>query len=150
MILALMAFPSRENTKSPRGLPHSLSAAPSRFSTPTSTFSSNRPDKFASYDKYLYGGQLGVDWKLARDFSLETGDRFTYYFQNIEGKLSDPFIPLTAQDAGNTDDSLAGLCLRRATLTSRFATLFPTSAITLARSISSNTFGLATPFGSWL
>src|SRR5262249_22412667 len=67
-------------------------------------FSSNRPDKFASYDKYLYAAQLGTDWKVSRDIDTKLAVSY-YYFQNIQGKLSDPFIPLTASDAGNTDDS---------------------------------------------
>jgi len=107
-------------------------------------FASNRPDKFASYDKYLYAGQLGVDWKLSKDFNLKLGTAY-YYFQNIQGKLSDPFVPLTAQDAGNTDDS-------RPAFAQKGNTYFPIRNILPDVSNNFGTinqfqyFGLATPF----
>jgi Putative porin len=67
-------------------------------------FSSNQPAKFKSNDKWLYGGQLGVTWELGKDISLKLGAAY-YLFQNIEGKLSTPFTPFTAADAGDTDSS---------------------------------------------
>ncbi len=67
-------------------------------------FSSNRPDKFPSDDKYLYGGQLGVDWQISKDFNLKVATAY-YYFDNVRGELSDPYTPLTASDAGNTDNT---------------------------------------------
>jgi len=67
-------------------------------------FSSNRPDKFSSEDKFLSGGQLGLNLQFGKDFSVTAAGAF-YYFYNIEGKLSDPFVPLTASDQGDTDDS---------------------------------------------
>jgi hypothetical protein len=107
-------------------------------------FSSNRPDKFASYDKYLYGGQLGNDWHITRDVDLKLAAAY-YYFQNIQGKLSDPFIPLTAQDAGNTDDS-------RPAFAQKGNTYFPIRNIIPDATNDFGTinqfqyFGLATPF----
>lgn len=67
-------------------------------------FSSNQPSKFKSYDKWLYAVQLGADWDINKDFEWKTGVAY-YYFQNIEGKLSTPFTPLSATDAGDTDAS---------------------------------------------
>jgi hypothetical protein len=67
-------------------------------------FSSIQPDKFPSDDKYLYAAQFGVDWKVAKDWQLKLAGAY-YRFDNIEGQLSDPFTPLTAQDAGNTDNT---------------------------------------------
>ena len=107
-------------------------------------FSSNRPDKFASYDKYLYGGQLGTDWKITHDVDLKLAAAY-YFFQNIEGRLSDPFIPLTAQDAGNTDDS-------RPAFAQKGNTYFPIRDIIPDVTNNFGTinqfqyFGLATPF----
>ena len=72
-------------------------------------FSSNRPDKFPSEDKWLYGGQLGTNLRFNKDFSAKIAGAF-YDFYNIEGKLSDPFVPLTTSDQGNTDDSRPSLC----------------------------------------
>ncbi len=67
-------------------------------------FASNQPAKFKSYDKYLFAGQLGANWRINKDISLKVGGGY-YYFQHVEGRLSDPFTPLTTSDAGNTDDS---------------------------------------------
>jgi len=67
-------------------------------------FSSNRPDKFKSTDKWLYGGQLGLDWKIKDDLSAKFGAAY-YFFDGVQGKHSDPFTPLTPSDAGNTDDT---------------------------------------------
>ena len=67
-------------------------------------FASNQPAKFKSNDKWLYGGQLGVTWELGREISLKLGAAL-YQFQNIEGKRSTPFTPLTASDSGDTDSS---------------------------------------------
>jgi hypothetical protein len=67
-------------------------------------FSSNQPEKFASYDKYLFGGQAGFEWKIGDDLKWKTAVAL-YYFDNIEGQLSDPYTPLTVNDASNTDNS---------------------------------------------
>lgn len=67
-------------------------------------YSSNQPSKFQSEDKYLFGGQLGLDVKAIKDWEFKVATAY-YYFYNIEGKLSSPFTPQNASDAGNTDDS---------------------------------------------
>ncbi len=67
-------------------------------------FSTTRPDKFPSENKWLYGIQLGTGLRFNKDFSAKIATGY-YDFYNIEGKLSDPFVPLTTSDQGNTDDS---------------------------------------------
>lgn len=67
-------------------------------------FSSNQPAKFPSYDKYLFGGQLGVDWTPTKDWKVKVATSY-YYFYNIEGKLSSPYTPQSANDASDTDNS---------------------------------------------
>jgi len=67
-------------------------------------FATNNPSKFNSEDKWLYAGQIGTTWRINRDFSMNLAVAL-YHFENIEGKLSTPFVPLTSSDAGNTDDS---------------------------------------------
>lgn len=67
-------------------------------------FATNNPNKFRSEDKYLFGGQLGTSIKITKDLSAKVSGQY-YYFYNTQGKLSDPFTPLTASDAGNTDNS---------------------------------------------
>jgi len=67
-------------------------------------FSSNQPQKFASEDKWLFAVQGGFDWQITEDLNFKFGTAY-YYFYNTEGKLSSPFIPLTQNDAGDTDGS---------------------------------------------
>jgi hypothetical protein len=65
-------------------------------------FASNQPSKFESTDKWLTGAQIGIDWNITDDLTAKFGIAY-YDFSNIEGELSDPFIPLTSSDAGSTD-----------------------------------------------
>ncbi|MEO8616194.1 MAG: putative porin [Luteolibacter sp.] len=74
-------------------------------------FASNQPSKFESTDKWLTGAQIGVDWKIADDLTAKLAIAY-YDFNAIEGKLSDPFIPLTSSDAGNTDTTRPGFAQR--------------------------------------
>lgn len=67
-------------------------------------FSSNQPDKFESTDKYLYGGQIGADLKLAKKVSMKIGGAY-YYFDGAEGRESTPYTPLNSSDAGDTDNT---------------------------------------------
>jgi len=107
-------------------------------------FSSNRPDKFSSEDKFLYGGQLGVNVRFNTDFSAKVAGGF-FDFYNIEGKLSDPCVPLTSSDQCNTDDS-------RPSFAQKGNTYFPIRNITPTIDNGFGTtkqfqyFGLATPF----
>ncbi len=67
-------------------------------------FASNQPSKFSSTDKWLTGAQFGIDWKVASDLTAKVGVSY-YDYNNISGKLSSPYIPLSATDAGNTDST---------------------------------------------
>ena len=67
-------------------------------------FSSNQPNKFDSTDKYLYGAQLGADVKLKKNLDLKVAAAY-YYFDGAEGRQSTPYTPLTASDAGDTDNT---------------------------------------------
>ena len=52
-----------------------------------------------------YGGQIATgleDHERSEPCKIAAA---YYQFQNIEGRLSDPFIPLSASDQGNTDDT---------------------------------------------
>ena len=67
-------------------------------------FASNQPSKFNSTDKYLLAAQLGADFKVSKEINAKVA--LSYYdFDGAQGKLSSPFIPLTAQDQGDTDDT---------------------------------------------
>jgi hypothetical protein len=107
-------------------------------------FASNQPAKFKSEDKWLYAGQLGFTWEFSQDFSLKTGTAY-YYFDNIEGKLSDPFTPVTASDAGNTDDSRPSFAQRGNTYMA-LRDIVPNSLNNFGTIDQFQYFGLATPF----
>jgi hypothetical protein len=107
-------------------------------------FSSNRPDKFSSEDKFLYGFQAGTSVRFNKDFSAKIAGAF-YDFYNIEGKKSDPCVPLSASDQCDTDDS-------RPSFAQKGNTYFPLRNITPTIDNGFGTmkqfqyFGLATPF----
>jgi hypothetical protein len=107
-------------------------------------FSSNRPDKFSSEDKWLYGGQAGVGLRFSKDFSAKIAGGF-YDFYNIEGKLSDPFVPLTASDQGNTDDSRPSFAQKGNTYFP-IRDIIPTVDNGFGTTKQFQYFGLATPF----
>jgi hypothetical protein len=67
-------------------------------------FSSIQPSKFESTDKYLFAAQLGADFKLAKDLTGRVSAAY-YAFDNVAGRLSTPYTPVTAQDAGDTDNT---------------------------------------------
>jgi polyhydroxyalkanoate synthesis regulator phasin len=107
-------------------------------------FASNQPSKFESTDKYLYASQIGINWKIDEDWTAKVA--FGYYaFQNIEGELSSPFVPLNSSDAGDTDSTRPGFAQRG-------NTYFPIRNITPDPANNNGTinqfqyYGLATPF----
>ncbi len=67
-------------------------------------FSSNQPNKFPSYDKYLFAIQGGTQVNITRNWSTQVAAAY-YNFYNIEGKLSSPYIQYSEDDAGDTDNS---------------------------------------------
>ena len=67
-------------------------------------FSTNRPDKYPSEEKWLVGIQAGVDWKINKELDAKVALAY-YDFKNVRGRLSSPFVPLTASDQGDTDDT---------------------------------------------
>ena len=67
-------------------------------------FATNQPAKFKSNDKWLYAAQLGTTLDLGKDFSVKLAAAY-YLFDNVEGRLSTPFIPVNTSDAGDTDAS---------------------------------------------
>jgi hypothetical protein len=74
-------------------------------------FASNQPAKFKSTDKWLTGAQVGIDWKITDELSAKFAAAY-YDFNKIEGKLSTPFTPLNATDAGDTDSTRPGFAQR--------------------------------------
>lgn len=107
-------------------------------------FSSNQPGKYESTDKYLYGGQVGFDLKASKDVSAKFGVAY-YHFDGVEGKLSDPYTPLTAADAGNTDNTRPSFAQKGNTYMA-LRNIIPSALNNFGTSQQYQYFGLATPF----
>ena len=107
-------------------------------------FASNQPSKFASTDKWLTGAQLGIDWKIADDLTAKFAVAY-YDFNNISGQLSDPFTPLTASDAGNTDTTRPGFAQRGNTYMA-LRDIVPTAANNFGTTNQYQYYGLASEF----
>ena len=65
-------------------------------------FASNQSAKFESTDKWLSGAQFGIEWKIATDLTAKVSVAY-YDYSNMQGELSEKYIPLTDKDAGSTD-----------------------------------------------
>lgn len=74
-------------------------------------FASNQSAKFESEDRWLYGGQVGIDWKVNEDLTAKIGASY-YDYSNVRGRLSSPYVPLSAADAGDTDATRGGFAQR--------------------------------------
>jgi hypothetical protein len=107
-------------------------------------FASNQPSKFKSTDKWLYGGQLGVDWKINKEFNAKVGTAY-YYFDGVEGRLSEPYTPLTAQDAGSTDNTRPSFAQMGNTYMA-LRNIVPNTNNNFGTINQFQYFGLATPF----
>ena len=107
-------------------------------------FATNSPTKYSSYDKWLEAVQGGLEWKISKDWTAKVAAAY-YYFQNVEGVVSDAFTPVTNTDAGNTDVS-------RPSFAQKGNTYMALRDITADSTNSYGTtnqwqyFGLATPF----
>lgn len=108
-------------------------------------FASNQPAKFESRDKWLHAGQVGVDWKISRDWRVKAAAAY-YHFQNIEGKLSTRYIPRNAEDQGDTDHTRPSFAQKGNT----YRALRNIDNTTAANNFGANNqwqyYGLATPF----
>lgn len=107
-------------------------------------FSTNRPDKFPSEEKWLIGAQLGVNWKIRRDLNVTVGLAY-YDFKNIRGRLSDPFVPLTASDQGDTDDTRPAFAQKGNTYFA-LRDILPVPENNFGTTRQFQYFGLVTPF----
>eukprot|EP01132_Coremiostelium_polycephalum_P020282 gene20281-24100_t len=82
------------------GLFGTLGAFPVEYSPDTAT--TNGFDKDESENKWLFGGQIGADWKINRSNSLK-GSMAYYHFGDIQGERSSPCSPWAGQPACDTD-----------------------------------------------
>ncbi len=107
-------------------------------------FSTNQPSKYDSEDKYLIAGQLGTDWTVDKDINTKVAVAY-YYFDNIEGHLSTPFVPLSTSDQGNTDDSRPAFAQNGNTYFP-IRDILPTAQNDFGTIDQFQYYGLATPF----
>ena len=107
-------------------------------------FASNQPAKFASTDKWLLGAQIGVDWKISDELTAKVGIAY-YDFNNIAGRLSSPFTPLSPSDAGDTDTTRPGFAQHGNTYMA-LRDIVPTAANNFGTINQFQYYGLATPF----
>ncbi len=107
-------------------------------------YATNQPAKFESYDKWLYGIQAGLDWKVRKDLDLKLAIAY-YDFDSIEGVLSDPYTPLSASDAGNTDASRPAFAQKGNTYRA-IRNIIPSALNNYGTLYQYQYFGLATPF----
>jgi hypothetical protein len=109
-------------------------------------FASTVQPKFSSNDKYLYAGQVGIDWKVVKDLNFK-GSVGYYYFQNAEGKVSQPTLiqPLQGQNqAFSTDDTRPSFAQHGNTYMELRDILDPTGSPGVNDQY--QYYGLATPF----
>lgn len=82
------------------GLFGTLGAFPVEYTSDTS--STNGFDKDDSETKWLFGGQIGANWKINNSNSLK-GAMAYYHFGDIQGERSSPCTPWSGQPACDTD-----------------------------------------------
>ncbi|HVS52040.1 MAG TPA: putative porin [Opitutaceae bacterium] len=107
-------------------------------------FATNQPAKFKSQDKWLLGAQVAHFWGDPGVVAVNVAASY-YYFYNVEGRKSSPFVPVTSADNGDTDET-------RPSFAQTGNTYFPLRDITPSPLNNFGTtnqwqyFGLAAPF----
>lgn len=107
-------------------------------------FSTNQVNKFSSQDKWLCAIQGGSDFKINKDWNLKVAAAF-YDFQNVEGKVSNRFVPLNASDAGNTDNTRPSFAQKGNTYIA-LRDIIPDASNGQGTTNQWQYFGLATPY----
>lgn len=127
-----------------RGLTPFLTAGAFPVYNTDFNFPNTLPAKYDSTDKYLYAVQGGTDWSPNHDFHLKIAGAL-YDFNNVEGRLSTPFTPLTTSDQGNTDDLRPAFAQNGNTYMA-LRNIVPTAANDEGQIDQFQYYGLATPF----
>lgn len=107
-------------------------------------FPDNQINKFESRDKWMYGAQFGIDWKITKDINFKVAVAY-YHFEDVEGRLSSPFVPLSEDDASDTDDTRPSFAQKGNTYFP-IRNIIPTIENDFGTSNQFQYFGLATPF----
>jgi len=107
-------------------------------------FPSNQPDKFASDDRYMSAIQAGFDADITKSIRLKAAVAY-YLFTDIEGAPSDPYVPLSDDDAGSTDGRRPGFAQKGNTYMP-LRNITPTAANGFGTTNQWQYFGLASEF----
>jgi len=107
-------------------------------------YASNQPAKFESEDKWLYAGQVGFDLKLKKTLNAKVAAAY-YDFKKVEGRLSTPYTPLTASDAGDSDATRPSFAQKGNTYRP-IRSIIPSALNNFGTSSQYQYFGLASPF----
>lgn len=107
-------------------------------------YSSLQPAKFESEDKWLYAAQIGFELTPMEKVKFKLAAAY-YSFDNIEGRLSDPFVPLSSSDAGNTDATRPAFAQKGNTYMA-LRNIIPTIDNDFGTRFQFQYYGLATPF----
>ncbi|MCW0182029.1 MAG: putative porin [Zavarzinia sp.] len=107
-------------------------------------FASTDAAKMQSHDKWLLGGQAGVEWKITDDYRLKAGLAY-YHFDNIKGELSSLCTVLNASDACDSDLTRPGFAQKGNTYMALRA-IAPTAANGNGTTDQYQYFGLVTGF----
>lgn len=107
-------------------------------------FALNQPAKVQSTDKYLYAAQMGIEFAITEKVQLKLAAAY-FDFDNIEGRSSTPFVPLTELDAGDTDESRPAFAQRGNTYFP-IRRIIPTADNAMGTIKQFQYYGLATPF----
>ncbi len=107
-------------------------------------FSTNAPAKFPSDDKWLNAVQFGLDVRFAERVTGKFAVAY-YDYDNVEGRLSDPFVPLTPEDHGNTDNTRPSFSQKGNTYMA-LRDIVPSPLNNFGTTHQYQYFGLATPF----
>jgi Putative porin len=109
------------------------------------TTGTGQPTQLPSHDKWLFGGQVGIDAKFNADYDLRVAAAF-YDFTNVQGQASSPCFVQSSADVCDTD-------LTRPSFSQKGNTYFPLRNIvqTAANNFGQGPglfeyFGLASPF----
>lgn len=114
------------------------------YNTDLNFGSTGTPDKYSSNDKYLFGGQIGLDWKFAREYNAKIGVAF-YDFDNVAGQLSNPCTVLNSSSTCDSDASRPSFAQKGNTYM-YLRDIIPDANNNFGTLNQYQYFGLATPF----
>jgi len=107
-------------------------------------FPSTNAAKDKSEDQWLYAAQLGTGLRLNGDFDFKIGAAY-YYFDNIAGRSSTGYTPLTSSDAGDTD-ALRPAFAQKGNTYMALRNIIPAASNGYGTANQWEYFGLAAPF----